>query len=164
MLSDFAYILLFLIGGFIFAAIGLFAASLIRPKRPNPEKLSTYECGEEPTGNAWGNFNIRFYIVALIFVLFDVELVFLFPWATVFGNKEFIQETSGLWGWFSLVEMFIFLGILIIGLVYAWRKGFLDWVRPKPQVEDYASPVPPNLYEQVNQRYESKVKEEVIAK
>ena len=154
MLSEFAYLLLFLIGGFIFAAIGLFTAKMIRPSRPNPEKLTTYECGEEPTGAAWGNFNIRFYIVALIFVLFDVELVFLFPWATVFGQKELIEATSGVWGWFALAEMTIFLGILILGLAYAWRKGFLDWVRPTPKVENYESPVPAELYDQINQKYE----------
>lgn len=154
MLSEFAYLLLFLIGAFIFAAIGLFTASLIRPKRPNAEKLTTYECGEEPTGSAWGNFNIRFYIVALIFVLFDVELIFLFPWATVFGQQELIEQTNGLWGWFSLVEMFIFLGILILGLAYAWRKGFLDWVRPQTKISNYQSPVPENLYEQLNERYQ----------
>ncbi|MGB0521939.1 MAG: NADH-quinone oxidoreductase subunit A [Flammeovirgaceae bacterium] len=155
MLSDFAYLLLFLIGGLIFASIGLFAASMIRPKRPNPEKLTSYECGEDPTGSAWGNFNIRFYIVALIFILFDVEIVFLFPWATVFGQQELIENTSGLWGWFSLAEMFIFLCILALGLAYAWRKGFLDWVRPQVKVEDYQSPVPPQLYEKINQQYQT---------
>lgn len=159
MLSDFAFLLLFLIGGFIFAAIGLFAASMIRPKRPNPEKLTTYECGEEPTGSAWGNFNIRFYIIALIFVLFDVELVFLFPWATVFGQKDLIESTKGLWGWFSLIEMFIFLGILVLGLAYAWRKGFLDWVRPQATVTDYQSPVPSELYTKINERYQLKEQE-----
>ena len=154
MLSQFAYILLFLIGGFIFAAIGLFAASLIRPNRPNEEKLSTYECGEEPTGGAWGNFNIRFYIVALIFILFDVEIVFLFPWATVFGNAKKIADTSGLWGWFSLAEMAIFIAILTLGLAYAWRKGFLNWVKPNQKTENYNSPVPPSLYEKINQKYQ----------
>lgn len=155
MLSEFASLLLFLIGAIIFASVGLFTAKMIRPSRPNPEKLSTYECGEEPTGAAWGNFNIRFYIVALIFVLFDVELVFLFPWATVFGDQELIKTTSGSWGWFAFAEMTIFLGILILGLAYAWRKGFLDWVRPTPKVEDYESPVPSELYDQINKKYEA---------
>jgi NADH-quinone oxidoreductase subunit A len=118
--------------------------------------LSTYECGEEPVGDAWGQFNIRFYIIALVFVLFDVELVFVFPWATVFGNKQLIQETNGAWGWFSLIEMMIFLGILVLGLAYVWVKGYLNWVKPEQKLPDFKSPVPRNLYEQVNEKYKVK--------
>jgi len=159
-LTDFAYLLLFLIGGAIFVTISLTVGALIRPKRPNEEKLTTYECGEAPQGSAWGQFNIRFYIVALIFVLFDVEIVFLFPWATVFGQAALIEETAGLWGWFSLAEAFIFVGILALGLAYAWNRGFLDWVKPdseKPQVEHY---VPEERYRQLNERYAKKVGQE----
>ncbi len=119
MLTDFGYILLFIISAIVFVAVILFLAKLIRPNRPNEEKLTTYESGEEPDGNANVRFNIRFYVIALIFILFDVELIFLFPWATVFGNKRLIAETDGLWGWFSLVEMFVFVGVLLIGLAYA---------------------------------------------
>ena len=82
MLTDFGYILLFIITGIVFVSFILFVARLIRPSRPNLEKLSTYESGEEPDGNANVRFNMRFYVIALIFVLFDVELIFLFPWAT----------------------------------------------------------------------------------
>ncbi len=126
---------------------GLLTAWLVRPNRPDSEKLSTYECGEEPTGSAWGQFNIRFYIVALIFVLFDVEIVFLFPWATVFGSKELNAATNGLWGWFALGEMVIFIAILALGLAWAWAKGLLDWVKPKPQVPSSTSPIPKSAYQ-----------------
>src|SRR5687768_14992844 len=101
-LSDFGTILLFLIGGALFIVVGLFVSKLIRPNKPNPEKLAAYECGEEAMGSAWVQFNPRFYVVALIFIIFDVELVFMFPWAVVFGNRELIEATDGKWGWFAL--------------------------------------------------------------
>lgn len=153
MLTDFGYILLFIISAIVFVAVILFLAKLIRPNRPNEEKLTTYESGEEPDGNANVRFNIRFYVIALIFILFDVELIFLFPWATVFGNKRLIAETGGLWGWFSLVEMFVFVGVLLIGLAYAWIKGHLDWVRPEVKTTEYESKIPTSLYDKINQKY-----------
>jgi NADH-quinone oxidoreductase subunit A len=151
-LSGFGEILLYLIGAILFIVGGLITAWLVRPHRPNIEKITTYECGEDPTGTAWGQFNTRFYIIALIFVLFDVEIIFLFPWAIVFGQKNLIEGTNGVWGWFSLVEMFIFIGILTLGLAYAWAKGYLDWVKPVPEKPAYTSRVPQDLYKKVNQR------------
>jgi NADH-quinone oxidoreductase subunit A len=156
MVSEFGQVLLMIIGGLLFLVMTMLVAKIIRPKRPNPEKLSSYECGEEPMGDAWGQFNIRFYIIALVFVLFDVELVFVFPWATVFGDKNYIQESNGTWGWFSLMEMFVFLGILILGLAYVWVKGYLNWVKPEQRLPDFKSPVPKSLYDEVNQKYSSK--------
>ncbi len=153
MLSDFGIILLFIITGLAFVGLVLFVGSLLRPNRPNIEKQTTYESGEEPVGNANVQFNVRFYVVALIFVLFDVELVFLFPWATVFGQKALIEETNGLWGWLSLAEMFIFVALLALGLAYVWAKGFLDWVKPEPKVPEMKTAVPVSLYEKVNQKY-----------
>ncbi len=97
----------------------LFIQRLVAPSKPNYEKLSTYECGEVPQGSAWVQFNIRFYVIALIFLIFDVEVVFLFPWAVVF--KEL--------GLLAFVEMAIFLLILIVGLIYVWKKSDLDWVK-----------------------------------
>ena len=152
-LTDFAYLLLFLIGGAIFVTVSLTVASLIRPSRPNEEKLTSYECGEDPQGSAWGQFNIRFYIVALIFVLFDVEIVFLFPWATVFGQADLIAETNGLWGWFALAEAFIFVLILALGLAYAWVRGFLDWVRPVAKTPTIKSFVQEERYQKLNEKY-----------
>jgi NADH-quinone oxidoreductase subunit A len=151
-LSDFGIILLFLIGGAIFILIGLFTARLIRPHRPNAEKLATYECGEEAVGSSWVQFNPRFYVIALIFIIFDVELAFMFPWAVVFGRRDLIEATDGLWGWFALVEMFLFIAILALGLAYAWVKGHLDWIKPKPIIPTSHSPVPADLYQRVNER------------
>ena len=153
-LSEFGNILLFILGGILFVIIALTVARFIRPNRPNEEKLSSYECGEEAIGSPWTNFNVRFYIIALLFVLFEVEVIFLFPWAVVFGNAQLIEETKGLWGWFSVVEVFLFILILAIGLVYAWVKGHLEWVRPESTPEKFESKVPVQLYEALNKKYE----------
>jgi NADH-quinone oxidoreductase subunit A len=152
-ISEFGKVLLFIIAGFLFVAFTLFVSKLIRPNRPNPEKLATYESGEEPISAAWTQFNIRFYIIALIFLLFEVELVLLFPWATVFAEKNRISETNGAWGWVALVEALLFILVLGIGLAYAWANGLLDWIKPDPKPTEYASPVPKSLYEKVNERF-----------
>lgn len=153
MLTDFGLILLFIIAGLVLLGTMMGLGRLLRPNRPNPEKNTTYESGEDPVGNANVQFNVRFYVVALIFVLFEVELIFLFPWAVVFGNETMIRQTNGKWGWFALAEMAVFVGILVLGLAYAWAKGYLDWVRPQPTISKIDSPVPADLYEKLNARY-----------
>lgn len=162
-ISEFGKILIFLIVGVV--AIGglFFANRLLAPRNPNYEKLTTYECGEEPTGNAWLPFNSRFYVIALVFLLFDVEMVFVFPWATVFGNREIIAADAR-WGWISLTEMFIFLGILILGLAYVWRKGDLDWIKPSVTLPQTDARIPRSLYDDLNtQQGNFKVKEFSLA-
>lgn len=154
--SGFGEVLLFIIGGALFSLVMLFVSGRIRPSRPNAEKLTTYESGEDPIGAAWTQFNIRFYIVALIFLLFEVEIVFLFPWATVFAQKELITETNGAWGWFALLEMLVFILVLALGLAYAWVNGHLDWAKPEPRPTEVSSPVPPVLYEKLNEKYAGK--------
>lgn len=129
MLTEFAVVLLFFIVGFLFVAIGLLVAAIIRPNKPNQIKLSTYECGEQPIGNPWIRFNVRFYVVALVFLLFDVEIVFLLPWAVVIN----FFKSTGL-GIFIFFEMLVFVLILVLGFVYVWAKGDLDWERAKPVV------------------------------
>jgi NADH-quinone oxidoreductase subunit A len=151
--SGFGEVLLFIIAGIVFVVVSLLVSKVIRPNRPNPEKLTTYESGEQPVSSAWTQFNIRFYIVALIFILFEVELVFLFPWSVVFAKKELVEQTNGLWGWFSLVEMIIFIFILALGLAYAWVHGLLDWVKPSQKPTDYKALVPKSLYDQINEKY-----------
>lgn len=148
-ISEFGKILIFLIVGIV--AIGglFFVNRLLAPRNPNYEKLTTYECGEEPTGNAWLPFNSRFYVIALVFLLFDVEMVFVFPWATVFGNRELIAADAR-WGWISLTEMFIFLGILILGLAYVWLKGDLNWIKPSVTLPQTDTRIPQALYDDLN--------------
>src|SRR5450755_2620005 len=127
MITEFGRVLMFLIVGVVFVAGGLIVAWLLRPSRPYPSKLATYECGEVPVGDTRVRFNVRFYVVALIFLIFDVEVVFLFPWAVVYKNL----------GWFAFIEMLVFLGILFVGYAYVWRKGDLDWDKPAPKVPRY---------------------------
>jgi len=116
--NQYLAVLIFLIAGVGLVLFTFFFARLIRPAHPYQAKNQTYECAEKPIGPAWIQFNNRFYIFALIFVIFDVEAVFLFPWAVAYGQL----------GLFALFEMVIFIGILIFGLYYAWRKGVLKWV------------------------------------
>ncbi len=148
-ISEFGKILIFLITGIILLCGMFFLNRLVAPHNPTREKLTSYECGEEPTGNAWLPFNSRFYVIALVFLLFDVEMVFIFPWATVFGSHE-IQAADHRWGAFSLIEMFIFLGILILGLIYVWVKGDLDWIKPNATAPTVNTNVPLNLYQKLN--------------
>ena len=114
-------ILSFLVVGVAFLAVNLVVWWIIRPSRFSEEKLTTYECGENPRGSAWIQFNIRFYVFALIFIVFDVEAVFLLPWATVFRELGVIAYLEGL----------VFIAILVVALAYVWRKGDLAWVRPE---------------------------------
>ncbi len=141
--------MVFLITGFILVGGTLFINRLLAPHNPTAEKLTSYECGEEPEGNSWIQFNPKFYVIALIFLLFDVEMVFIMPWATVFGNHEIIKAVP-LWGWFSLTEMFVFVGILILGLVYVWVKGDLDWIKAKPIVPTVDTQIPLSIYQKLN--------------
>ncbi|MEM6526498.1 MAG: NADH-quinone oxidoreductase subunit A [Bacteroidota bacterium] len=145
-LSGFGVVLLFIVGGLGFLIVTLLMSKILRPNNPTREKQTTYESGEEPSGTAWGQFNVRFYVIALVFLLFEAELVFLFPWATVFGKEEFVDGTDGLWAQFSMIETFIFIGILAIGLAYVWAKGMLEWVRPKPKPSSFKSGIPSNAY------------------
>jgi NADH:ubiquinone oxidoreductase subunit 3 (subunit A) len=120
MLLSFASVLLFFVVGFVILAITLFLSRLIQAKgKPGADKYIPYECGELPEGSAWIRFNIRFYVLALIFIIFDVEIVFLLPWAVVFKRL----------GAFAFIEGLIFIGILLVGLAYVWKKGDLEWVK-----------------------------------
>ena len=117
-LRDYLLVVLFLVltGALFFGMLGL--SSLVRPNRPQPQKYMTYESGVDPVGLGWSQSNIRYYVFALLFVMFDVEAVFIFPWAT----------RLEVYGGFGLAEMAIFIFILALGLVYAWRKGVLRWI------------------------------------
>ncbi len=127
MYEQYFTVLIFFLVGAGFVLFNLLLGRLIRPHNPTPEKLTPYECGEEPVGPAWIQFNMRFYIIALCFLIFDVEIVFLFPWGVVFRDL----------GLFAFVEMLIFIIILMVGLAYIWAKGDLQWVRP---VDAYQRP------------------------
>jgi len=124
MLFDFANVLVFTVLGLGFVGVNLLIGRLLRPSNPQLRKLSTYECGEPAMGSAWVNFNVRFYIVALIFIIFEVEIAFVFPVAAVF--RQWVESGQGI---FAFVEILVFIGILFLGLIYAWAKGDLEWVK-----------------------------------
>ncbi|MFG1482332.1 NADH-quinone oxidoreductase subunit A [Halobacteriovorax sp. XZX-3] len=102
----------------------LLVGRLVRPNNPTELKLTPYECGEEPTGTAWSNFNVRFYVIALVFLIFDVEGALMFPVATVYKNFVDIGQGGAVLG-----SLLLFIVILSLGLVYCWKKGDLDWVK-----------------------------------
>lgn len=121
MLTEFGKIFVFILTAALFVVVAIYVARLLRPKRPTFEKLTTYECGENPEGSPWVKFNIRFYVVALIFLIFDVEVVLLIPWALVYKELGIVGYLIGA----------IFLILLGVGMAYEWKKGDLEWARPK---------------------------------
>jgi NADH-quinone oxidoreductase subunit A len=116
-LSQYGFIAILAIIAIGLPVIGLAVAWLLRPKKPNPAKNATYECGMETIGDTWVQFKAQYYLYALIFVVFDVEAVFIFPWAVAYNRL----------GLYALIEMILFVAILVGGLLYAWRKGALEW-------------------------------------
>ena len=123
MLENYFPVLVFILVGLAFGCAPILLGWLVAPHRPNAEKLSPYECGFEAFEDARMKFDVRYYLIAIIFILFDLEIAFLFPWAAIF--KEIVANESI--KMFGFVEMLVFLGILLIGYIYAWAKGALDW-------------------------------------
>lgn len=123
---DFGAVLVFAVVAVAFALGGITASRLVGPKLPNPEKASIYECGERPIGVAWFNFNPRFYLVALVFVIFEVDIALTFPVVTVF--REWVAASATM-GWVAFVELLLFTAILVVGLAWVWAHGDLDWVK-----------------------------------
>ena len=123
MLENYFPVLVFILVGLAFGCAPILLGWFIAPHRPNPEKLSAYECGFEAFEDARMKFDVRYYLIAIIFILFDLEVAFLFPWASIF--KEIVGNASI--KMFGFVEMLVFLAILLVGYVYAWAKGALDW-------------------------------------
>ncbi|WP_040422459.1 NADH-quinone oxidoreductase subunit A [Actinopolymorpha alba] len=117
--ATYTTVLTVILVGVAFAAAAFGANRLLRPTRPTREKLLTYESGVDPVGEGWAQTHVRYYVFAYLYVVFAVDAIYLFPWATVFAAPGF--------GWVTLVEMFVFLGFIAVGLLYAWRKGVLTW-------------------------------------
>lgn len=126
MLFNYGNVLVFATVAFLFVAVSMLLSKLLRPRVFDTEKLTSYECGMRPVGSAWVQFSVRFYLVALAFIVFDVEILFLFPWSVVF-------KAAGL---AALVKMGIFIAILLLGLAYGWQRGDLDWVKKVVSTEE----------------------------
>lgn len=133
---DYANVLVFVVLGLGLCGLMMGLGALLRPSNPERAKLTTYECGEEVSGSSWINFNIRFYLVALIFLIFDIEVAFIYPVVAVF--RDWVANGNGL---FALVEILVFVAILVAGLIYVWTKGDLQWVMRV--VTPASSPEPP---------------------
>jgi NADH:ubiquinone oxidoreductase subunit 3 (subunit A) len=116
--NNYLPVVILTIVGVLFVAIALFMSRIVRPSNKTKEKLSTYECAETPVGDARIHFNIQYYLIVIVFLVFDVEVLFLYPWAVQFKNL----------GPLGFFEMIIFIEVLIIGLAYAWRKEALEWI------------------------------------
>ena len=129
MLVQFATVFVFLALAIVFVVVALSISWALRPKKPSPEKMSTYECGEEPEGSPWIRFNVRFYLVAIFFIIWDVEIIFMLPWAVAF------QEMLGEIGNGAFYAMAVFILVLVVGLAYEWGKGDLSWVKSLTQRE-----------------------------
>ncbi len=112
-------LLIFATAGGLIVFGALVLGLLLRRQRPNPDKGATYECGEETIGPSWVQFDLRFYVVALVFIIFDVEIALFYPWAVIYKSAG----VAALW------DMLFFFGVLVVGFVYLWRYGYLDWVR-----------------------------------
>jgi NADH-quinone oxidoreductase subunit A len=117
MLEQYFPILLFILFGLALGALMLGVGRMVSPNRPDPEKLSPYECGFEAFEDARMKFDVRYYLVAILFILFDLEIAFLFPWAVVLPEI----------GYFGFIAMMVFLAILVVGFIYEWKKGALEW-------------------------------------
>ncbi|HLG19452.1 MAG TPA: NADH-quinone oxidoreductase subunit A [Bdellovibrionota bacterium] len=134
MLFDFANALVFAMFGIGFVLVSLFLARLLAPRRPTYEKSIPYECGELPVGTPWIRFNPRYYVFALIFIIFDVEIAFMYPCAVLF--REWVGQGLGKVAYYEIAA---FVGFLIAGLAYAWRRGDLEWIRSVARREESES-------------------------
>jgi NADH-quinone oxidoreductase subunit A len=127
MLLNYAYIPIFLITGVLFVFVTLFLSRLLTPSKPDPMKQVPYECGEKPIGLSWIQFNIRFYVIALAFIIFDVEVILILP--AIVSYLEGVRQL----GIFVFIEILFFVGVLLFGLAYLWAKGDLNWVKRIPE-------------------------------
>ena len=119
--------------GIVFVFGAMLAGSFVRPRLPNPEKGAIYECGEPTIGSGWVQFDLRFYIVALVFLIFDVEVALFYPWAVAYGSAAQLAAELGRTVFqvrlVAVIDMLFFFGVLLVGFAYLWRFGYLDWVR-----------------------------------
>jgi len=132
---QFGAVLAFAVVAILFALVTLMVGRVLRPKFPNDDKLSIYECGERPIGSAWYNFNPRFYLIALVFIIFEVDIALTFPVVVVYAS--WIKKGTG---WVAFVELILFTVVLLVGLAWAWGHGDLAWVKKLSQPPRFANP------------------------
>lgn len=150
MLNMYGNIFVFFVAGLLFVFLNMALVRIVAPRRPNREKNTTYECGEEPVGSGWLNFNARFYLIAILFIIFDVEIVLVFPVIV-----RFRDALLGGNGATAFLDIFVFAAVLFLGLIYAWKNGYLEWlrgVRKQLRVEGNVLRLKDWLAEQAEQR------------
>jgi NADH-quinone oxidoreductase subunit A len=135
---QFGAVLAFAVVAILFALVMLFVGRLFRPRFPNDNKVSIYECGERPIGSAWYNFNPRFYLIALVFIIFEVDIALTFPVVVVYAS--WIKKGTG---WVAFVELMLFTAVLLVGLAWAWAHGDLEWVKQLSSKPAKPAPVEP---------------------
>jgi NADH-quinone oxidoreductase subunit A len=123
MMENYFPILMFVLVGIAVGVLPVAMGFMLAPSRPDPEKLSPYECGFEAFEDARMKFDVRYYLIAILFILFDLEIAFLFPWATIFKDIVAAESIK----LFGFIEMLVFVAVLVIGYIYAWAKGALEW-------------------------------------
>ncbi len=124
MLNIYGNIFVFFCAGLVFVFLNMALVKIVAPRRPDRSKNATYECGEEPVGSGWLNFNARFYLIAILFIIFDVEIMLVFP--VVVRFRDALLSGNGVQ---VFLEIFVFAAVLFLGLVYAWKNGYLEWLR-----------------------------------
>ena len=139
----------FFLGGILFFMGGFAVSNLLSPIKPNPLKNTAYECGEPPTGSAWGQFNVRFYVMGLIFLIFDVEILLLFPWALALHAPALLAYFPN-WQMLASIDALVSIGILLVGHAYVWTNGDLDWIKPKPHLPTVTTKIPMSVYAEFN--------------
>jgi NADH-quinone oxidoreductase subunit A len=124
---------IFIALGAVFVLVNLLAGAIARPKIPSQQKSTVYECGEPAIGSSWVQFDLRFYIIALVYLIFDVEVALFYPWAVAYGSAPGLADAIGMttsaFRGVAIVDMLFFFGVLLVGFAYLWRFGYLDWVR-----------------------------------
>lgn len=145
-------ILTFTASALLMIGVGSWMSALLRPHRPTALKTNTYESGEEAVGNAWGQFNIRFYGMAVVFILFEIETIILFPWATIWAHGELNEATEGLWARYTATSMLFFIILLAVGLAYVWSQGHLTITKSLAS-PSFVAKVPRVYYDQINEHY-----------
>lgn len=123
-MNPYGNIFVFFVMGFVSVLAGMTLVRILAPQRPNSEKNMTYECGENPIGSGWINFNARFYLIAILFIIFDVEIILIFP--VIANFRDYIIAGIGIT---AFAEIFLFVAVLFLGLIYAWANGYLEWLR-----------------------------------
>jgi NADH-quinone oxidoreductase subunit A len=138
---------LFILLGFAFVLGNLTLGWFLRPRNSSPEKSAAYECGEPTMGPSWVQFDLRFYIIGLLFLVFDVEVALFYPWAVVYGNAGKLAKAAGIslfqYRQAALVDMLLFFGLLLLGFAYLWRFGYLDWVRVQRKINPVTTGIVP---------------------